>query len=204
MSITNEIIFAKTVAYSLTSFIDTYRHNSLMKRKISFRKFKESFIFSMFGGFIINTTCHKTIELCEKHKINTILSVALGVIFANVIKVPIIYNYRRIQIGMYPLTFRKFENIKNIMKIQLIEDIFEEGVKYTLVKKRIEEKKGNALLDSLLIFSLSYPFDLIKNQNIYNTKLGGNFIDFGYKCIHKNIQNFAYIKTINSVSLIEK
>lgn len=195
--ITNDIIFSKTLSYTLTSSLDTYRQNKLLNLDLDLKKLKNGICFATAGGFAISASCHKVIEFCESKNMNSFLSVALGVLFANFIKTPIIYNYKKIQIGLKPsLCFPK-ENFNNVFKINVIEDIIEETAKYTLSKYRLKNKNDkNVFVDSLLLFSLSYPFDIIKNANVYNKCIKGDPCDFGFRFIQKNVQNMIYLKTL--------
>ena len=195
--ITNDMIFAKTLAYALTSSLDTYRQNRLLNLNLNVKKLKNGIIYAAGGGFAISASCHKVIEFCENKHMNSFLSVALGVLFANIIKTPIVYNYKRVQIGLQPLlTFPK-ENFNNILKINVIEDIIEETAKYTLSKYRLKSKNDkNVFVDSLMLFSLSYPFDVIKNANVYNKCIKGDPCDFAFRFLQKNVQNMIYLKTL--------
>lgn len=194
---TNDMILSKTLSYTLSSSLDTFRQNRLMNLPLNFTKLRNSLCYSTFGGFAISTSCHKVIEACENSNMNTFLSVAIGVIIANFIKTPIVYNYKRIQTGLKPLLKFPKQNFTNIMKINLFEDIVEESAKYTLAKYRIKNKNENNLfIDSLVLFSLSYPFDLIKSSNIYNKSIKGDPYDFCFRFLHKNIQNMIYLKTL--------
>jgi len=95
-------------------------------------------------------------------------------------------------------------NLKNVMKISLIEDIIEESIKYTLSKKRIAAEKSTVesswkttLLESALLFTLSYPFDILKNRGLYGiSNLNGNKLDFASKVVHKNLQNVLFLQIL--------
>ena len=194
---TNDMIIAKTLSYTLTSSLDTYRQNRLLNLPINLKKIRNGSIYATCGGFAISASCHKVIEFCESNHFNTFLSVALGVLFANIIKTPLVYNYKRVQIGIKPLFNFPKENFKNVLKLNIIEDIIEETAKYTLSNHRLKNKNDkNVLFDSLLLFSLCYPFDVIKNANVYNKCIKGDLCDFGFRFIHKNVQNMIYLKTL--------
>ena len=57
--------------------------------------------FAMGGGFVLSGACHKTIGW--RMNIPSILSVVFGVLVTNVIKTPIVYNYKSAETGLSPL-----------------------------------------------------------------------------------------------------
>jgi hypothetical protein len=52
------------------------------------------------------------------------------------------------------------------------------------------------ITESALLFSIAYPFDILKNQGLYHIKGGKK--DFVSKAIHKNLQNVLFFKLPNS------
>ena len=200
----DRIIVAKSLSFSMSSPIDTFRQNTLIKKPFTLKKTCIGMGTGLLSSLLISTTCHKTISYLEKYNINQFLSVAIGVLMANIVKIPIIYNYKKIQTGIKITKCIPINNLKNVMKISIIEDIIEESIKYTLSKKRIAstEKKHflwkNTLLESGLLFSLSYPFDILKNRGMYGiSNLNVNKLDFVSKVIHKNLQNIMFLQLIS-------
>lgn len=194
----DDMIAAKTLAYTLCSPLDTLRQNKLLGLDLTTKKVFNSMGVACGGGFILSGTCHKTIELGETINIPSVLSVVLGVFVTNVIKTPIVFNYKRVQTGLSPILKMPKASMKSLFAMNVLEDIVEETVKYTLARYRVKTQKtdDNLFLDSLLLFSISYPFDVIKNGTIYNTKINGSYFDFFTKCVHKNVQNIVFFKTL--------
>lgn len=200
----DKIIVAKSLAFSISSPIDTFRQNTLIKKPFTFKKTCIGMSSGLLSSSLISITCHKTISYLEKYNIHQLLSVAIGVLLANIVKIPIIYNYKKIQTGIKLTKYIPFNNLKNVMKISLVEDIIEESIKYALSKKRITSTKKpeslwkNTLIESGLLFSLSYPFDILKNRDVYGiSNLNGNKLDFASKVIHKNLQNIMYLQLLS-------
>jgi hypothetical protein len=200
----DKIIVAKSLAFSISSPIDTFRQNILIKKPFTLKKTCIGMSSGLLSSSLISVTCHKTISYLEKYNINQLLSVAIGVLMANVVKIPIIYNYKKVQTGIKLTRCIPFNNLKNVMKISLIEDIIEESIKYTLSKKRMKTTNNteslweSTLLESGLLFSLSYPFDILKNRGVYGiSNLNGNKLDFATKVLHKNLQNVMFLQLIS-------
>lgn len=191
------MIVAKTLAYTLCSPLDTLRQNKLLGLDMTVKKVVRGMGFAMGGGFILSGACHKTIELGEAFAVPSILSVVLGVVAMNVVKTPIVYNYRRVQTGLSPVLMIPKYRMKSLFTVNIIEDIVEETVKYSLVRYRSKTRDANSLFwDSIILFSIGYPFDVMKNGTIYDKKINGNLFDFGARCVHKNAQNIVFFKTL--------
>lgn len=208
----DKIIVSKSLAFCISSPIDTFRQNALIEKPITMKK---TFI-GMGAGLIVSSLisipCHKTISYLEQYNINQLLSVTIGVLIANIVKIPIIYNYKKIQTGIKVTKSIPLSNLKNVMKISLIEDVIEESLKYTISRKRISEKLSpttekiastneppwkRTLLESALLFSLSYPFDILKNRGLYGiANLNGSKLDFASKVAHKNLQNVLFLQLL--------
>lgn len=221
----DKIIVSKSLAFSISSPIDTFRQNALIKKPVTMRKTCIGIGTGLLVSSLISIPCHKTISYLEQYNMNQLLSVAIGVIIANIVKIPIIYNYKKIQTGIKLTKNIPMNNLKNVMKISLVEDVIEETVKYTISKKKIassEKVSSNTntsmsikekipsteksfsrsswkrtLLESALLFSLSYPFDILKNRGLYGiANLGGSKIDFASKVAHKNLQNILFLQLL--------
>lgn len=200
----DKIIVAKSLAFSISSPIDTFRQNTLIKKPFTLKKTCIGMSSGLLSSSLISVTCHKTISYLEKYNVNQFLSVAIGVLMANIVKIPIIYNYKKIQTGIKLTKYIPFNNLKNVMKISLLEDIIEESIKYALSKRKIRSTDKpdflwkNTLIESGLLFSLSYPFDILKNRGVYGiSNLNGNKLDFASKIIHKNFQNIMFLQLIS-------
>lgn len=194
MDIHNKIILCKTCSFMICSPIDTLRQNKLVNMKLTKSKLLKSIGYGGLSALCMSTTCQKSIEFCEKHKFNYILSVSLAVLLTSMVKVPLVYNYKRIQIGLKPM-LPPLSNSKSIFKLNIIEDIVEEGYKYHLVKNNSK----NPLFDSMVIFSLSYPFDIMKNRTILKDSINGSVKDFAHKAVYKNVQNLSFLNMIKLV-----
>lgn len=202
----DRMILAKSLSFSLSSPIDTFRQNILTKRKPSLEKT----VTGVFTGFItaacITIPCHKTIYALENNRCCQVVAVALGVLIASLIKTPIIYNYKRIQVGMRMTTKIPLKSLKDVASINLVEDIIEESVKYTLSRNRMRRTDtsthtfAQTCAESVLLFTLSYPFDIMKNRGMYGIcDLKGNKLDFVSKAMHKNLQNVIFFNLLSSI-----
>jgi len=199
----DKLIAAKTLAFSLSSPIDTFRQNMLTKNRLSFKKTVNGVFAGLISAACITIPCHKTIAVFEENNCCQILAVAFGVITASMIKTPILYNYKRVQIGMKITRKIPMKSLKNVASINLIEDVVEESVKYTISKNRIRNKSSNTFsqtcVESILLFTLSYPFDILKNRGMYGIcNLKGSNMDFLSKALHKNLQNILFFQMIST------
>ena len=197
----DKIIVSKSLAFSISSPIDTFRQNALIDKPVTMKKTCIGMGSGLLVSSLISIPCHKTISYLEQYNLNQLVSVALGVVIANIVKIPIIYNYKKIQTGIKMTKSIPMSNLRNVMKISLIEDVIEESIKYNISKKKIVKKSdstmGNTLLESALLFSLSYPFDILKNRGLYGiANLSGNKIDFASKVAHKNLQNVLFLQLL--------
>tara|TARA_Y100000389_G_scaffold205144_1_gene264050 strand:- start:8438 stop:9055 length:618 start_codon:yes stop_codon:yes gene_type:complete len=195
----DRMILSKSVAFAISSPIDTYRQNKLIHKNPTLKKS----CFGMGAGFIASSLvaipCHKTISFLERYQMNEIVSVSIGVIVANIFKIPILYNYKRIQTGLKLTKKVPMNTLKEVMKLCLVEDILEETVKYSLSKKNMttESSLTRNALESVLLFSISYPFDIIKNRGMYGlAHIKGGKKDFASKAIHKNLQNVLFFNML--------
>lgn len=198
----DKIILSKSLAFSISSPIDTYRQNTLVQKPVTLRKTCIGVSSGLFVSSLISIPCHKTIAFLEERNINDILAVVLGVIMANIVKIPVIYNYKKLQTGVKLTKNFPLNDLKNVIKLSLIEDVIEESVKYTISKNKINKPSESTwkmtLLESALLFSLSYPFDILKNRGLYGiAKLNGSKRDFASKVMHKNMQNVLFFHLLS-------
>jgi predicted PurR-regulated permease PerM len=172
-------------------------------RKPTLKKMINGIFTSFITGACISFPCHKTIAFCEQMKLNQLLSVTLGVIAANIVKTPIIFNYKRVQIGMKMINKIPFSNVSQVVKLNLLEDIIEESAKYTMAKYKMQNKEHNTFIrnfgESILLFALCYPLDIFKNKKIYGINiLKANKNDFLTKALHKNVQNILFFRMLKN------
>lgn len=195
----DRMILSKSVAFAISSPIDTYRQNTLIHQPPTLRKACYGMGAGLVASSLIAIPCHKTISFLERYQMNEILSVTIGVIVANVFKIPVLYNYKRVQTGLKMTKKVPMRSLKKVMKLSLIEDILEETVKYSLSKKNMttESSLTRNVLESALLFSISYPFDILKNRGLYGmTNIKGGKKDFASKAIHKNLQNVLFFNML--------
>lgn len=200
----DRLILAKSLSFSLASPIDTFRQNILTKRKPSFEKTINGVFTGIISAACITIPCHKTISALENNKCCQVVAVALGVLIASLIKTPILYNYKRIQVGLRMTTKIPMKSLKDVASINLVEDIIEESVKYTLSRNRMrcdtKHTFAQTCAESVLLFTLSYPFDIMKNRGMYGIcDLKGNKLDFISKAMHKNLQNMIFFNLLSSI-----
>lgn len=189
MDIHNKLILCKTLAFTFSSPIDTWRQNKLVKKKISKKKIIRSALYGAASTLCISGTCHKTMEYCESKEMNQYQTILTSVFVTSLIKTPITFNYRRIQSGL-PFIIPKYTQIRNLVSLNFIEDIFEEGLKYQLVKNN----NTNALNNAVLLFILMYPFDIMKTNQVLKLNLRGSYRDMLHKALYKNVQNYTFFQ----------
>lgn len=195
----DRMILSKSVSFAISSPIDTYRQNKLIHKTPTLRKTCNGMGAGFIASSLVAIPCHKTISFLERYQMNDILSVAIGVIVANIFKIPVLYNYKRVQTGLKLTKKVPIGNLKGVMKLSLIEDILEETVKYSLSKKNMktEPSLSRNVLESALLFSISYPFDIAKNRGLYGmSHIKGGKKDFASKAIHKNLQNMLFFNLL--------
>jgi len=200
----DRLVLSKSLAFCISSPIDTFRQNKLTLRKPTVKKILNGICGSFFGAACISFPCYKTIAVCEKFKMHQLLSVTCGVLVANIIKTPIIFNFKRLQIGLKMTSKIPLNSFSQIVKLNLLEDIVDESAKYTMLKYKAHRNAQSTMMmlcvESLLLFSLSYPFDILKNKKIYGNKiLNLTRNDFMMKAFHKNFQNilfFSFLKIV--------
>lgn len=199
-----KIILSKSIAFALSSPIDTVRQNILTKNTIKPSRIIKSIPHGFIASFLISLPCHTTINILENTIDNEIFAIILGVLVANTIKIPIIYNYKKVQTGMQVINKnKKLKSISNIIKISACEDIIEESIKYNFAKQKLSDSKTqntiftNDYFQSLILFSIVYPFDILKNKGFYNmSKIKASKYDFCMKATHKNLQNILLFQIL--------
>ena len=195
----DRMILSKSVSFAISSPIDTYRQNKLIQKSPTLKKSCSGIGAGLVASSLIAIPCHKTISFLERYQVNEILSVAIGVIVANIFKIPVLYNYKRVQTGLKLTKNVPMGSLKEVMKLSLIEDILEETVKYSLTKKNMttESSLTRNVLESALLFSISYPFDILKNRGLYGMMhIKGGKKDFASKAVHKNLQNMLFFNML--------
>jgi hypothetical protein len=199
----NRLIVAKSLSFSLASPIDTLRQNILTKRKPSFEKTINGVLAGIISTACITIPCHKTISALENNKCCQVVAVAAGVLIGSLIKTPVIYNYKRIQVGLRMTTKIPMKSLKDVASINLVEDIIEESIKYMLSRNRMRrDTKHNfaqSCAESVILFTIAYPFDIMKNRGMHGMcDLKGNKLDFISKAMHKNMQNMIFFNLLSS------
>lgn len=201
----DRMIFSKVVAFALSSPIDTYRQNMLTHKVPTLRKTGYGMGAGLVASSLVAIPCHKTIAFMEQYQMHDILSVAIGVIVGNIVKIPILYNYKRLQTGLKLTRHVPMNTLHGVMKLSLVEDVIEETVKYAMTKNRLktgDSSMGRNVVESAMLFSIAYPFDILKNRGLYGmTSIAGGKRDFVSKALHKNIQNalFFHFLKVKSV-----
>lgn len=197
----DKIIMSKTLAFAISSPIDTYRQNKLTHNAPTLKKTYAGIGTGIVASSLIAIPCHKTISFLEKVEMNELLSVSIGVLIANIFKIPILYNYRRVQTGLKITKKVPMNKLREVMKVSLIEDVLEETVKYNISKKRMNAGESTVMrniIESVMLFSIAYPFDIIKNRGIYDmAHIRGGKKDFVSKAMHKNIQNVLFFGLVS-------
>ena len=92
-----KIILSKSIAFAISSPIDTVRQNILTKNTIKPSRIIKSIPHGFIASFLISLPCHTTINILENTIDNEIFAIILGVLVANTIKIPIIYNYKKVR-----------------------------------------------------------------------------------------------------------
>lgn len=195
------IVLSKSISTSLSSPIDTLRQNYITRRGVTFNKVRNGVFVSFISSFLITYPCQKIISFCQNRDMNQVLSVVVGVCLSNAIKSPIVYNYKRVQTGMGLTARIPLKNMSKVYGMSLIEDVLEECVRYTFTNKnKSEHSFHNSCRQSFTLFSLSYPFDLLKNREYHGIRnLKASKLDITTKVVHKNLQHLMYFQILNGV-----
>lgn len=206
----DNIIKSKVLSFMLTSPLDTIRQNVLAGKKITLGKIVRGMSSSIVASTCISVPCHYSMIAFDALNIDDIrepiLSLAFGIVVANVFKVPSIYFHKRFQTGMSFTPKIPSHLWSNVLKISIVEDLIEEGTKNYFSKKnlmkRVEsESEGKSSAEvyaqAATLFMLSYPFDILKNRRYYSRKLKATKTDFLLKAFHKNIQNVVFLNLLS-------
>ncbi len=204
----DRIIACKSASYALSSPLDTLRQNKLLSRSVTLGKLARGGISAYCASFCIAYPCHKVMALCTEHfDLKSLAPIVIGVLVANVVKTPILIRHKSIQTGL-SLSKRISSNVKDVIKISVVEDIIEESTKYAFAKhnmKSITTDTTNKLFVSCLqaaaLFCISYPFDIQKNIRFYSSRnLKASSHDFVLKALQKNVQNAMFFAMVSGDS----
>lgn len=195
------IVISKSVSTSLASPIDTYRQNRLTKNVVNGHKITNGAWVSFVSSFLISYPCQSVIRACENRHVPEILSVVLGVCVSNLIKAPLVYNYKRAQTGIKMTARIPIKCLTKVSGISVLEDVLEEGMRYTFTKQNSKNASfSTSCRQSMMLFSMSYPFDLLKNREYHGmASIVGSKRDFLSKLVHKNVQNVLYFQLLNGL-----
>lgn len=210
----DRIIACKAASYAFSSPLDTFRQNRLLSRSVTLGKFAKGAISAYCASFCIAYPCHKVMAFCTEHlDLKSCAPVIFGVLVANVVKTPILINHKSIQTGL-SLSKKISSNVKDVIKISVVEDVIEESAKYAFARHNMESfttDTSNKLLVCCLqaaaLFCISYPFDIQKNMRFYSSRnLQVSSHDFVLKALQKNVQNAIFFTMVsgNSESIMEK
>ena len=190
----NKLIYSRTLAYTITSPIDTVRQNMLVQRNITRPKLVNGFVYASGMTVTLSNICYGLIGTTNA---NIMRSLIIGLFFMNFISTPLIYNYKRVVTGL-PMEIINIGRNKKLFILSLLDDIMEEGLKYFLSTKFPSSPYRNKLIDTLLIILFTYPTDIIKNRITYNSSLTITQWDPIIKVSHKFIQTYLFFKIFNS------
>ena len=196
------IIKAKIGSFMLSSPIDTWRQNKLLLKPLTPGKIARGVVSSSIASTVISVPCHYSMIHLDNMKINGVVSFAIGIMVANLFKVPAVFYHKRCQTGMALRTVLPKSIWKNVIKLSIIEDLIEEGAKNHFSKLNMnsseEVKRETVILQGLTLFMLAYPFDVLKNRSYYNTALKISKNDFAKKALYKNFQNMSFLSLIHA------
>ena len=191
----SKLIYSRTLAYTITSPIDTVRQNMLVQANITQSKFINGLVYASGMTVTLSNICYSMIDTPGT---NIVKSLIIGLFFMNLISTPLIYNYKRVLTGL-PIEIRNLGKNKRLFMLSLLDDIGEEILKYLLSTKIPNGHFRNKFIDSLLIILLTYPTDIIKNRITYDTPLIISKWDPFIKITHKFLQTFLFFKILNTV-----
>ena len=191
MHVVNAIIFAKTVAGTLASPIDTIRQNRMNGSKLTAQKVVKAGATASLSSFVLSATCHKMAQYCEDVEgMRPDIAIVAGVISVACVKPPMLMLHKGVQTGL-----RTRMSWSKIMGISLVEDVVEESIKYGM---SLSKEKRNSFTDSAVLCAVTYPFDLMKNTFIYSRKMLPKLSDIAIKVGYKMTSNVLYFKTFNA------
>lgn len=196
------VIKAKIGSFMLSSPIDTWRQNKLLSRPLTARKVVSSVVSSSIASAMISVPCHYSMIHLDQAKIGGMVSFVVGIMVANVFKVPAVFYHKRCQVGASLCTRLPVKVWKNVIRLSIVEDLIEEGAKNHFSKSNMEsceDIKGHTVLaQAAFMFILAYPFDILKNKNYYSTAIKFSKNDFFKKALYKNVQNVAFLSLIQA------
>lgn len=190
----HKLIVSRTIAYTLTSPIDTIRLNLLVNRNITKHKLINGFTFATGMSVALSNICYSMV----KQNNYAFRSILTGVFLMNLISTPLIYNYKRVLTG-YPIKLININKSKLLFAISMLDDFVEEGLKYYLSKHHINNPGRNKLIDSLLIILFTYPTDIIKNRITYDKDLKVPKYDVFIRVFHKMFQSYIFFKMLMTI-----
>lgn len=198
----DKIIRAKVGSFMVSSPIDTWRQNNLVSKALTPRKIARSLVSSCIASTMISIPCHYSMLQMDKFQMNRMLSFAVGIMAANLFKVPAVFYHKRCQVGASLCARMPAEMWKNVLKLSVVEDFIEEGVKNHFSKCNLESrdkvKREIVILQAASLFILAYPFDIFKNKFYYDTAIKFSKSDFAKKALYKNVQNIAFLSLIQA------
>ncbi len=204
----NHIIASKSASYALSSPIDTFRQNRLLSRPMTMSKLVKGGISAYCASFCIAYPCHKIMALCTEHlNMKSVAPIVFGVLIANVVKMPILINHKSVQTGLSLSKKFNLNKMKEVIKISMVEDVMEESAKFAFARYNMNHETTNinlpnrmliSCLQAAALFSISYPFDVLKNRRMYSTAdINVSSSDFFVKALHKNIQNVMFFSMVS-------
>ena len=196
------IIRAKIGSFMLSSPIDTWRQNRLLFKPLTPSKIARSVISSSIASTIISVPCHYSMIHMDKLKLNGVVTFAIGIVVANLFKVPAVFYHKRCQTGASLCTMMPTKIWKNVIRLSIFEDLIEEGTKNYCSKmnmdSREEIKRETLILQGLTLFLIAYPFDVLKNKSYYSKAIKISKNDFAKKALYKNVQNLSFLSLIRA------
>ena len=188
----HRLIFSRTVAYTLTSPIDTIRLNLLVNRNITKKKLINGFTYATGMTVTLSNVCY---SMVNENNNNALRSILTGVFLMNFISTPLIYNYKRVLTG-HPMKLININKSKALFALSMFDDFVEEGLKFYLSKYHINNPGRNKFIDSILIILFTYPTDIIKNIITYDKNLEVPKYDLFIRIFHKMFQSYIFFKML--------
>ena len=188
----HRLIFSRTVAYTLTSPIDTIRLNLLVNRNITKKKLINGFTYATGMTVTLSNVCY---SMVNENNNNALRSILTGVFLMNFISTPLIYNYKRVLTG-HPMKLININKSKALFALSMFDDFVEEGLKFYLSKYHINNPGRNKFIDSILIILFTYPTDIIKNIKTYDKNLEVPKYDLFIRIFHKMFQSYIFFKML--------
>ena len=188
----HRLIFSRTIAYTITSPIDTIRLNLLVNRNITKKKLINGFTYATGMTVTLSNVCY---SMVNENNNNALRSILTGVFLMNFISTPLIYNYKRVLTG-HPMKLIDLNKSKALFALSMFDDFVEEGLKFYLSKYHINNPGRNKFIDSILIILFTYPTDIIKNRITYDKNLEVPKYDLFIRIFHKMFQSYIFFKML--------